>query len=120
MSRVIAGSDPGGGICIHSVEDIVVPQHVRRHRLCFGAMAFPGLMSSYQAVQMDVCHAMTLARGDVHTPDACAADYAITLRAWREAWETRKPEALALGYNERFWKKYRCAPQFSACVDEAG
>lgn len=32
-------------------------------------------------------------------------DYAITLRAWAEAWVARKAEVLALGYSERFWKK---------------
>lgn len=34
-------------------------------------------------------------------------DYAVTLRAWRDAWETRRDEVLALGYSERFWRKYR-------------
>ncbi len=33
--------------------------------------------------------------------------YATTLRAWRQAWEARKPEALALGYDAAFWRKYR-------------
>lgn len=32
-------------------------------------------------------------------------DYAVTLRAWRDAWEERKEEVLALGYSERFWRK---------------
>lgn len=31
----------------------------------------------------------------------------MTLRAWRQAWEERKEEVLALGYSERFWRKYR-------------
>ena len=34
-------------------------------------------------------------------------DYAVTLRAWREAWEEKKEDILALGYSEKFWKKYR-------------
>ena len=38
-----------------------------------------------------------------------AADYAITLRAWRAAWEARQAEALKLGYSQRFWRKYRQA-----------
>ena len=35
-------------------------------------------------------------------------DYALTLRAWRAAWEQEKEAAVALGYSERFWRKYRC------------
>ena len=34
-------------------------------------------------------------------------DYAITLRAWRAAWEEKKAAVLQLGYSERFWRKYR-------------
>lgn len=34
-------------------------------------------------------------------------DYAVTLRAWRAAWEERRAEVLALGYSEAFWRKYR-------------
>ena len=34
-------------------------------------------------------------------------DYAVTLRTWREAWEARREEVLALGYSDRFWRKYR-------------
>eukprot|EP00873_Tetraselmis_striata_P000460 jgi/Tetstr1/420724/TSEL_011807.t1 len=34
-------------------------------------------------------------------------DYAITLRAWRQAWEQRRQAVLELGYSERFWRKYR-------------
>jgi len=36
-------------------------------------------------------------------------DYAITLRAWRAAWEEKKAAVLQLGYSERFWRKYRHA-----------
>ena len=35
-------------------------------------------------------------------------DYAITLRAWRAAWEEKRAAVLQLGYSERFWRKYRC------------
>lgn len=43
-------------------------------------------------------------------------DYAITLRAWREAWEEKREAILQLGYTERFWRKYRraCPPTPSA------
>jgi cyclopropane fatty-acyl-phospholipid synthase-like methyltransferase/predicted NAD/FAD-binding protein len=34
-------------------------------------------------------------------------DYAVTLRAWRAAWEARRAEVEALGYPPRFWRKYR-------------
>lgn len=33
-------------------------------------------------------------------------DYAITLRAWRQAWNTNKRQILSLGYSEKFWLKY--------------
>lgn len=33
-------------------------------------------------------------------------DYAITLRAWREAWGKRRRDVLALGYSDKFWLKY--------------
>lgn len=33
--------------------------------------------------------------------------YAITLRAWRAAWEARRADVLALGYPDSFWRKYR-------------
>jgi cyclopropane fatty-acyl-phospholipid synthase-like methyltransferase len=35
-------------------------------------------------------------------------DYAITLRAWRDAWNKRKQDILALGYSEKFWLKVNC------------
>ncbi|KIY98774.1 cyclopropane fatty acid synthase [Monoraphidium neglectum] len=34
-------------------------------------------------------------------------DYAITLRAWRAAWEREKEAVLSLGYSQRFWLKYQ-------------
>lgn len=43
----------------------------------------------------------------VHECYDIGPDYAITLRAWRDAWERRKAEVLELGYSERFWRKYR-------------
>jgi predicted NAD/FAD-binding protein/cyclopropane fatty-acyl-phospholipid synthase-like methyltransferase len=33
-------------------------------------------------------------------------DYAVTLREWRFAWELEQEAALALGYSQRFWRKY--------------
>ena len=33
--------------------------------------------------------------------------YAVTIRAWRAAWEARRAEALKLGYSLTFWRKYR-------------
>lgn len=39
--------------------------------------------------------------------DDIGVDYGMTLRAWRSAWEARRDEALALGYSDRFWRKYR-------------
>lgn len=32
--------------------------------------------------------------------------YAITLREWRKQWELKKDQVLALGYSEKFWRKY--------------
>jgi len=43
----------------------------------------------------------------LHGTDDIGPDYAVTLRKWREAWEAKKDEVLALGYSERFWRKYR-------------
>ncbi|KAK9818144.1 hypothetical protein WJX72_007777 [[Myrmecia] bisecta] len=34
-------------------------------------------------------------------------DYALTLRAWRAAWEAEQARVLSLGYSLRFWRKYR-------------
>ena len=33
-------------------------------------------------------------------------DYAVTLEHWRASWEQNKGEVLALGYSEKFWRKY--------------
>jgi cyclopropane-fatty-acyl-phospholipid synthase len=43
----------------------------------------------------------------VHGCEDIGPDYAVTLRAWREAWERRRDEVLELGYSARFWRKYR-------------
>lgn len=43
----------------------------------------------------------------VHGCDDIGPDYAVTLRAWRAAWEAKKSQVLDLGYSERFWRKYR-------------
>lgn len=43
----------------------------------------------------------------VHDCQDIGPHYAVTLRAWRAAWEARKSEVLKLGYSERFWRKYR-------------
>lgn len=43
----------------------------------------------------------------MHGCEDIGPDYAVTLRAWREAWEEKKEQLLALGYSERFWRKYR-------------
>ena len=43
-------------------------------------------------------------------------DYAITLRAWRAAWEDKKAAALQLGYSDRFWRKYRRVTACSGLV----
>jgi cyclopropane fatty-acyl-phospholipid synthase-like methyltransferase len=43
----------------------------------------------------------------VHDCQDIGPHYAVTLRAWRAAWEARKAEVLKLGYSERFWRKYR-------------
>jgi cyclopropane fatty-acyl-phospholipid synthase-like methyltransferase len=59
----------------------------------------------------------------VHGCQDIGPDYAVTLRAWRDAWEARKEEVLALGYSERFWRKYQfyfayCEAAFDArCVE---
>ncbi|KAI8475498.1 MAG: cyclopropane fatty acid synthase [Monoraphidium minutum] len=34
-------------------------------------------------------------------------DYAITLRAWRDAWEREREAIVSLGYSQRFWLKYQ-------------
>ena len=44
----------------------------------------------------------------VHASIDIGEDYAVTLRKWREAWESKKDYIISkLGYSERFWKKYR-------------
>lgn len=48
-------------------------------------------------------------RAQVRSVRDVGPDYAITLRAWRAAWEAEKAAVLQLGYSERFWRKYRRA-----------
>ena len=43
-------------------------------------------------------------------------DYAITLRAWRAAWEKRREQVLELGYSDYFWRKYRCTTASSPAL----
>ncbi|MEW5297105.1 MAG: hypothetical protein WDW36_000333 [Sanguina aurantia] len=43
----------------------------------------------------------------IHDTTDIGPDYAVTLREWRRRWEVRKDEVLALGYSDRFWRKYR-------------
>ena len=40
--------------------------------------------------------------------------YAITLRAWREAWEREHEAIVRLGYSERYWRKFRCCAQHTS------
>ena len=55
---------------------------------------------------------MEAARGTGLSLD-CVTDigphYAITLREWRQNWEQRREEIQALGYSDRFWRKFRWA-----------
>ena len=43
----------------------------------------------------------------IHDTEDIGPDYAVTLRAWRKAWEERRDDALRLGYSDRFWRKFR-------------
>ncbi|KXZ44875.1 hypothetical protein GPECTOR_61g828 [Gonium pectorale] len=65
---------------------------------------FPGGHLPSLGAIADCCRGTGMALRDTHD---IGPDYAITLRSWRDAWEARKPEVLALGYSERFWRKYR-------------
>lgn len=53
----------------------------------------------------------TCALLQVHDCQDIGPHYAVTLRAWRAAWEARKTEVLKLGHSERFWRKYRYEQQ---------
>lgn len=67
--------------------------------------------SSARATLRALCPAVSLLAPNtclaVHGCEDIGPDYAVTLRAWRQAWEEKKEEVLALGYSERFWRKYR-------------
>ena len=52
-------------------------------------------------------HPPTCLVAAVHGCEDIGPDYAVTLRAWRQTWEERQAEVLALGYSQRFWRKYR-------------
>ncbi|GFR51020.1 hypothetical protein Agub_g13347 [Astrephomene gubernaculifera] len=65
---------------------------------------FPGGHLPSLGAIADCCRGTGLSLRDTHD---IGPDYAITLRSWRDAWEQRRGEVLALGYNERFWRKYR-------------
>lgn len=43
----------------------------------------------------------------MHGCEDIGPDYAVTLRAWRKAWEENQEQIVQLGYPLRFWKKYR-------------
>ncbi|KAL4856846.1 Tuberculostearic acid methyltransferase UfaA1 [Chlorella vulgaris] len=65
---------------------------------------FPGGHLPSMGVMVDSARGTGMS---VHGCHDIGPDYAVTLRAWRDAWEQRKEEVLALGYSERFWRKYR-------------
>ncbi|GLC46603.1 hypothetical protein PLESTB_001222700 [Pleodorina starrii] len=65
---------------------------------------FPGGHLPSLGAIADCCRGTGLALRDTHD---IGPDYAITLRSWRDTWETRREEVLALGYSDRFWRKYR-------------
>ncbi|KAL4447595.1 hypothetical protein ABPG75_004814 [Micractinium tetrahymenae] len=65
---------------------------------------FPGGHLPCMGVMVDSARGTGMS---VHGCQDIGPDYAVTLRAWRQAWEARRPEVLALGYSERFWRKYR-------------
>ncbi|PRW60674.1 cyclopropane-fatty-acyl-phospholipid synthase [Chlorella sorokiniana] len=65
---------------------------------------FPGGHLPCMGVMVDSARGTGLS---VHGCEDIGPDYAVTLRAWRQAWEEQKEAVLALGYSERFWRKYR-------------
>ena len=65
---------------------------------------FPGGHLPSLGAIADCCRGTGLAVRDTHD---IGPDYAITLRSWRQTWEERKADILALGYSERFWRKYK-------------
>ncbi|PNH10244.1 Cyclopropane-fatty-acyl-phospholipid synthase [Tetrabaena socialis] len=65
---------------------------------------FPGGHLPSLGAIADCCRGTGLAVRDTHD---IGPDYAITLRSWRDTWEARRSEVLALGYSDRFWRKFR-------------
>ncbi|KAG2447750.1 hypothetical protein HYH02_007208 [Chlamydomonas schloesseri] len=65
---------------------------------------FPGGHLPSLGAIADCCRGTGLALRDTHD---IGPDYAITLRSWRQTWDERKADILALGYSERFWRKYK-------------
>lgn len=49
----------------------------------------------------------TMLRLDTQGCTDIGLHYAVTLRAWRAAWERERAAILALGYSERYWRKFR-------------
>lgn len=65
---------------------------------------FPGGHLPSMGAMVEAARGTGLSVQDCHD---IGPDYAITLRAWRQAWEQRRQAVLELGYSERFWRKYR-------------
>ncbi|GIL82213.1 hypothetical protein Vretimale_7189 [Volvox reticuliferus] len=65
---------------------------------------FPGGHLPSLGAIVDCCRGTGLVLHDTHD---IGPDYAITLRSWRDAWEKRRDDVLALGYSDFFWRKYR-------------
>ncbi|KAG2492394.1 hypothetical protein HYH03_009340 [Edaphochlamys debaryana] len=65
---------------------------------------FPGGHLPSLGAIADCCRGTGLCVRDTHD---IGPDYAVTLRSWRATWEQRKAEVLALGYSEKFWRKFR-------------
>ena len=64
---------------------------------------FPGGHLPCLAAMREACEGtglVLLSSRDIGT------DYAKTLEHWRAAWEANKGDVLALGYSEKFWRKY--------------
>ncbi|GLI66534.1 hypothetical protein VaNZ11_010410 [Volvox africanus] len=65
---------------------------------------FPGGHLPSLGAIVDCCRGTGLVLHDTHD---IGPDYAVTLRSWRDAWEKRRDDVLALGYSDVFWRKYR-------------
>lgn len=78
---------------------------------------FPGGHLPCLGAVVEACRGTGLQLRDTHD---IGPDYAITLRQWREVWEAKREDVLRLGYSDRFWRKYRCAPGWSAAGGSRG